>query len=71
MTKIAALACATALAIAPAAFATEVTSPVQVTQGGAEYGVGLNTAATWTAAAVVVGGALILDNADSDTTTGN
>ena len=40
------------------------TAPVAVTQ--ADTLGGLNTAATWTAAGIVVGGAAIIENADSD-----
>ena len=68
MTKLAATLCAAALTAATMASANDYGAPVapEVTQEA--FGAGLNSAATWTAAGVVVVGALIVDNQQSDDT---
>ena len=63
MTKLSAILSAVALVAATSAYA-ESTAPVAVTQADAMGG--LNTAATWTAAGVVVVGAAIIENSDND-----
>lgn len=63
MTKLSAILSAVALVAATSVYA-ESTAPVAVTQ--ADTMGGLNTAATWTAAGIVVVGAAIIENSDSD-----
>ena len=68
MNKIATVICAAALTASSIATAQENTAPVAPEVSQAEYGAGLNSAATWTAVGVVIAGALIVDNQQSDAT---
>lgn len=68
MNKIATVICAAALSAASIASAEDYTAPVAPEVSQSEYGAGLNSAATWTALGVVVVGALVVDNQQSDAT---